>query len=166
MNRQPLPIVYISNGLAEKTALLLNSFAENRPSEGVVYWFGIEQERSAVVTTLIVPNADTTFGSVRTSALANSEAIRLTIGTQLVYLGQAHSHPGSSVSHSSIDDSDTFALCDGIISVVVPWFGRYGFQLSECGVHRYVGSRFLDVHNVHDHLRIVPGFADLRKPKS
>jgi hypothetical protein len=164
MNRRHLPIVYISDELATKTAFLLNSFADAKPSEGVVYWFGIEQQQSAVVTTLIVPNADTTYGSVWTSALANSDAIRVTIGTALVYLGQAHSHPGSSVSHSLVDDSDTFALCEGILSIVVPWFGRYGIQLAECGVHRYVGNRFMDVDRVDDHLRIVPGFADLRKP--
>ena len=38
---------------------LLNSFAAERLSEGVVYWFGIEVAKVAVVTTLIVPDAET-----------------------------------------------------------------------------------------------------------
>ena len=64
MRKERLPIVYLSSELAQKTASLLDSFAQVSPSEGVVYWFGLEEENTAVVTTLIVPDADTTAGSV------------------------------------------------------------------------------------------------------
>lgn len=162
MSNHAPPIVYISDELAQRTAGLLDSFAQRRPSEGVVYWFGIDQGRTAVVTTLIVPDADTTGGVVRTSARANADAIGIIVGTPLVYIGQAHSHPGPHVGHSHVDDSDTFARCDGILSIVVPWFGRYGFILGECGVHRHIGGRFRRVEHVGDHIRIVPGLNDLR----
>jgi len=157
-----VPVIYITQELADETARLLNSFAECSPAEGVVYWFGFHTSEWAVVTTLIVPDADTSDGSVRTSVEANAEAIGMIVGTPLGYLGQAHSHPGSRVSHSSTDDHQTFARFDGAISVVVPWFGRYGFRLSECGVHRHVNGDFRQVRDVELHVRIIPGFADLR----
>jgi len=157
-----LPVIYITRELADETARLLNSFAESSPSEGVVYWFGFQASDGAVVTTLLVPNADTSDGSVRTSVEANAEAIGVIVGTPLVYLGQAHSHPGSRVTHSPTDDHETFARFDGAISVVVPWFGRYGFQLDKCGVHRHVDGNFHQVRDVRSHVRIIPGLADLR----
>lgn len=161
MKKKP-PIVYITNELAQNTAKLLDSFAQLRPSEGVVYWFGIEEENTAVVTTLIVPDADTTDGSLSTSSKANADVMRSVVGTRLVYLGQAHSHPGSHVRHSCYDDNHTFAAFDGAISVVVPWFGRYGFKREDCGIYRHQNGRFEEVMNTDQHLRLIPGFKDLR----
>lgn len=155
-------MVYLTEDLAKKTAALLDSFAQKRPSEGVVYWFGFELSDCAVVTTLVVPNADTTGGSVRTSLEANAEAISLMVGTPLTYLGQAHSHPGWRVGHSPIDDRETFARFEGAISVVVPWLGRYGFQLDEIGIHRHIGGHFQMVKHPEQHLRLIPGTRDLR----
>jgi len=152
----------MNRGDQAQAAQLLDSFATLRPSEGVVYWFGIETPEIAMVTSLIIPDADTANGCVRTSAEANAAAITLTVDTALVYLGQAHSHPGSFVSHSATDDSDTFARFDGAISVVVPWFGRYGFHLEEWGVYRHTGGRFRSVADVEGHLRMIPGVVDLR----
>lgn len=163
MTAARLPLIYITDVLAQQTAQLLDSFASYRPSEGVVYWFGIEHGSAAVVTTLLVPNADTTEGSVYTSSEANAEALNVIVGSPLVYFGQAHSHPGRHVSHSCHDDESTFARFDGAISVVVPWYGRYGLHLDQCGVHRHEGGRFRVVRKVEEHLRIIPGFADLRK---
>ena len=160
------PIVYVSDRLAQETARFLVSFADRRPSEGVVYWFGMELGPRAVVTTLVVPDADTTEGSVITSAAANADVVRRMVGTPLIYLGQAHSHPGSSVMHSSVDDTETFARFEGALSIVVPWFGRYGLDLNTCGVHRHLGGRFRSVRNVDEHVRILPGVLDLRLPDS
>lgn len=169
MNRAPestLCVIHLSNDLAQETARLLNSFAAERPSEGVVYWFGIEGRGIAVVTTLITPDADTRYGSIHTSEQTNAAVVSVLVGTSLVYLGQAHSHPGSHVFHSPVDDQQTFARCDGIISVVVPWFGRYGLDLDLCGIYRHEGGYFRQVRDVHTHLRIVPGLTDLRARRS
>lgn len=161
--RNGLPLIYISDVLAARTAELLDSFAQSRPAEGIVYWFGFEFGSQSVVTTLVVPNADTSGGAVSTSVEANAEAIALLVDTPLVHLGQAHSHPGTNVGHSTVDDAETFSRYDGAISVVVPWFGRYGFNLGDCGVHRHVDGRFQRIRNVDDHLRVFPGAADLRR---
>lgn len=158
--------VYITDCLAAETARLLDSFARTQPGEGVVYWFGIESAGGSVVTSLIVPDADTSQGCIRTTVEANALAVTATVDTPLVYLGQAHSHPGSFVQHSSTDDTETFARFDGALSVVVPWFGRYGFNLEACGVFRHIEGRFRAVKEVRSHLRVIPGVLDLRTPRT
>jgi hypothetical protein len=162
MKQPQFPVVYITDELAQRTAALLDSFASRKPSEGVVYWFGIEAPLAAVITTLVVPEADTRDGSVHTSVHANAKAIAIITDTPLVYLGQAHSHPGRDVSHSYVDDQETFAIFDGAISVVVPWFGRYGMKIQECGFYRHLGGKFRQIEDVEFHFRILPAFADLR----
>jgi hypothetical protein len=160
-----IPLVLITDVLADRTAVLLDSFASERPSEGVVYWFGVVDNAFAVVTTLVVPDAVAEIRGVRTSVEANANVVEAMAGTPLVLVGQAHSHPSSDVSHSVVDDRETFARFEGAISVVVPWFGRYGFDLTKCGVHRHIGGRFERAGAPHEHLRVVPGLLDFRRAK-
>jgi hypothetical protein len=159
------PVLFITRILLDRTAALLASFAERRSAEGVVYWFGLEFGTVAIVTTLVVPDADTRWGCVRTSPEANAEALSVIIGTPLVLLGQAHSHPAYGVRHSPVDDSETFARFEGAVSVVVPFFGRRGINLRRCGVHRHSGGKFCVVppSQVDRHIRVLPGEADLRQ---
>lgn len=156
--------VYITKNLLERTRELLASFAKNSPSEGVVYWFGFELGEAAVVTTLVVPDADTSFGCIRTSPRANAQALSIIIGTPLILLGQAHSHPGSGVRHSPTDDNETFASFDGAISVVVPHFGRKGIELETCGIHRHEGGAFqyIESSEISNHIIVLPAEADFR----
>src|SRR5260370_14298661 len=158
------PVVYVATTLLQETARLLVSFAEIEDSEGVVYWFGLQPGDQAVVTTLVVPSADTTGGRVSTSAAANAEALSAIVGTPLVLIGQAHSHPFEYVGHSSVDDRDTFAQFPGAISVVVPFFGREGVDLPTCGVHRHIDGKFRRIRSsqTHKHIRVLPGLADFR----
>jgi hypothetical protein len=159
-----MPVVYVTDELLDETARLLASFADGEESEGVTYWFGLEFGARAVVTTLVIPDADTSNGTVRTSAKANAEAVSVAIGTPLVLLGQAHSHPFQRVSHSWVDDRDTFAQFPGALSVVVPFYGRLGIDLRTCGVHRHIGGGFRRIRakDVEQHLRVLPSVADLR----
>lgn len=163
-NGARLPMVYVTGALLDETARILASFAATRDSEGVVYWFGIEVGNCAAVTTLVVPDADMTFGCVSTSPAVNAEALTVAVGTPLVLLGQAHSHPSSMVGHSTTDDRDTFAQFPGAISVVVPHFGRRGMQLDECGVHRQLNGRYRRLRGdaIRRHLRVLPSLADFR----
>lgn len=159
-----MPVVYVTETLLEDTARLLASFAQAEASEGVVYWFGIELGERAVVTTLVVPDADTSTGAVRTSAAANAEAVGAVEGTPLVLLGQAHSHPSEWVGHSWVDDRDTFAQFPGALSVVLPFYGREGMTLTACGVHRHIDGKYRRIRNtrIEEHLRVLPGLRDLR----
>lgn len=165
MEEPPPPVVYITDTLLEETGILLASFAEGVESEGVVYWFGFEMGDRAVVTTLIVPDADTSRGCVSTTPEANGEALGVIVGTPLVLLGQAHSHPGGWVRHSPVDDRETFARFDGALSVVVPHFARRGVELHDCGVHRHVGGAFklIGTDELGEHVVVIPGKADLRR---
>lgn len=159
--------VYITENLLERTRELLASFAKNSRSEGVVYWFGFEFEEVAVVTTLVVPDADTSYGCIRTSPEANAQALSAIVGTPLMLIGQAHSHPGSGVRHSDTDDRETFAGFDGAISVVVPHFGKEGINLETCGIHRHTGGafQFIESSEISRHINVLPGEADFRAKK-
>jgi hypothetical protein len=160
-----LPVVHISDILLSETGRLIASFAEGRDSEGVVYWFGLEFGDKAVVTTLVVPDADTTYGCISTTPEANGEALGVIVGTPLVLIGQAHSHPGNGVRHSPFDDRETFARFEGAISIVVPYYARRGVDLRRCGVHRHINGAFqlINKKQLAEHIVIVPGQADLRR---
>lgn len=160
-----IPTVYITETLFERTRALLADFAETSQSEGVVYWFGFELGESAVVTTLIVPDADTSWGCIRTTPQANAQALSAIVGTPLMLLGQAHSHPGSGVRHSPTDDRDTFAGFDGAISVVVPHYGREGIDIDTCGIHRHTRGafRYIAPADISEHIRVIRGESDFRR---
>jgi hypothetical protein len=166
--RAPMPVIFIAASMVDRSAELLASFAALRPREGVVYWFGLELGDRAVVTTLVVPNADTQHGAVHTSAAANAEALTAIVGTPLVLLGQAHSHPGSNVCHSAVDDRETFCQFPGALSVVVPFFGFYGAPLAHCGIHRYVDGKYhpIPTDRVSGHLIVLPDEHDFRRLRS
>jgi hypothetical protein len=159
---------YISDTLLVRTADLLASFAKPDRSEGIVYWFGFSHELRSVVTTLIVPNAESNGGCISTSSRANAEAVMSVFGTPLVLIGQAHSHPGMEVGHSDVDDRQTFPRFEGAISVVVPHFAKKGIQLEACGVHRFIEGKYrvLKEKDVSDHLVVVPGERDFRRQRA
>ena len=163
-----MPVVYITEALLGETARLLTTFAAVDASEGVVYWFGFEMGKRAVVTSLIVPDADTSTGAVVTSASVNAEAVAAVAGTPLVLLGQAHSHPSRGVGHSWVDDRETFAQFPGALSVVVPYYGRRGMVLPNCGVHRHIDGQYRRIgrNQIEEHLRTLPELRDLRTDRS
>lgn len=159
------PVVMISNSLLVRTADLLASFAAEREAEGVVYWLGIEVGTKAIITTLAVPDADTRYGCVLTTPEANARVLAAMVGTPLVLIGQAHSHPRHKVRHSRFDDEHTFARHEGALSVVAPYFGRRGININRCGIHRYINGHFRVVGraDLSQHLVVIPGEIDFRK---
>lgn len=159
------PVLYVTDTLLTETGNLIESFACERESEGIVYWFGFEFGSKSIVTTLIVPDADTSRGDIVTSPEANAEALGVIVGTPLVLLGQVHSHPGRGVRHSSTDDRETFARFEHAISIVVPYFARHGIDLRRCGVHRHTNGVFELVSHkeLERHVIVIPGHADLRR---
>lgn len=162
------PIIHISEEMLARTASILMDFACPAPSEGVVYWFGIEGNYAGGVTTLIVPNASTNWGCITTSPEENARVVRTIVGTPLVLLGQAHSHPRNHVRHSRIDDRDTFANFDGALSVVVPYYGRKGLRLTRCGIHRHMSGKFqiIEPKQIGEHIRVIPDIINLRSNRN
>lgn len=159
--------VYITDALLERSRRILHSFATSGPeaSEGIVYWFGFDTAEASVVTTLMVPDAVASWGCISTSAEANAEVLLSVVGTPLILIGQAHSHPGSDVRHSPIDDRQTFPRFEGAISVVVPYFARRRVDLLKCGIHRFNGGAYEIVppKSNEEHLVVLPGEHDFRK---
>ena len=162
--QRALSRIYVTDTLMERTGTLLASFGGPDPTEGVVYWFGFEIEDRSIVTTLMVPNTRASFGCVSTTAEDNADVLTCVVGTPLVLIGQAHSHPGWGVRHSEVDDRETFPRFEGAISVVVPHFARKEFDLKLCGVHRFIGGvyRMLRTREVPKHLVVIPGERDFR----
>jgi proteasome lid subunit RPN8/RPN11 len=145
--------------LAPTVALLRASRGADGEHEGVVYWAGITHDLEWVITTVMIPEAVTTYGSFRTSAAANARIVALLAQTGLVLLGQVHSHPGAMVDHSDGDDRDALMPYENFLSVIVPHYGNTSlWPLDHCGVHRFEGGRFrrLTRGELADAFRLVP----------
>lgn len=159
--------VYLPENLMRKTQELLRSFSKGEEEcEGLVYWAGFKNGKGGVVTTLIVPDAKATPGSVETTALENAKIVKLLHTKGLVLLGQAHSHPpGSGNYHSQGDDVLTFSPFEGHISIVASnYAGAQNRILETWGVHRFYNGRFKKInHTLSDqHLRIIPPVVNRR----
>ena len=163
------PRLYLPEDVAETTASLVATYGTlAEPHEGIAYWAGVVTPESWMVTTVIAPDAITTPGSYRTSAVGNAQVIQAINQHHLELLAQVHGHPGDWVGHSAGDDTGAFMPYLGFYSIVVPAYGRQGLlPLSRCGVHRYDGDRFVHLtqEEVADQFVLVPTTIDLREMK-
>ncbi|MDR8389935.1 hypothetical protein NC796_02215 [Aliifodinibius sp. S!AR15-10] len=166
-NNYSLYPVYLPENLMRKTQELLRSFSNGEEEcEGLVYWAGFKDGNGGVVTTLIVPDAKATPGSVETTAVENAKIVKLLNTNGLVLLGQAHSHPpGSGNHHSQGDDMLTFSPFEGHISIVAANYARPQEKILETwGVHRFYNGRFKKIDHAlsKKHLRIIPPVVNRR----
>lgn len=164
--RSPCNRVYVSGELVEITAHLVASYgSSDERHEGVAYWAGVPAGTVWVVTTVLSPEAFTTRGSYRTSAVANARVVNRVSELGLQVMAQIHGHPGDWVDHSPGDDDGAFMPYEGFYSLVPP---RYGCErmlpLSKCGVHCYEHGRFvrLGPEEIEERFVVVPTFVDLR----
>ena len=68
----------------------------------------------------------------------------------LTQIGQVHSHPSSWVGHSHTDDEEAAFKINGLLSLVVPNYGRLGLlPLTICGVHRFIDGTFSRLNNIY-----------------
>ena len=137
-------MVRVTDIVLAQTLQSLQSFGDlEGPHEGIVYWAGRATPSEWIVTTVIVPEAVTTWGSFRTSAAANARVVALLATADLVLLAQVHSHPEKIVDHSGGDDRDALMPYEDMLSIIVPNYGRtILWPLSQCGVHRFEHGRF------------------------
>lgn len=160
--------VYVLEAVAEETAQLVSSYGTGRERhEGIAYWAGVTTGDAWVITTVLAPEALTTRGSYRTSALANARAVNKVNELGLQILAQIHGHPGDWVGHSLGDDHGAFMPYEGFYSLVLPRYGCQGMlPLSRCGVHRYQDGRFvrLTPEQIEQQFLFVPTAVDLRSP--
>ena len=113
------------------------------PSEGVVYWAGRQSGDRYFITAAVAPATVTSRYGFSTSHTANARYVEFICDNDLVHIAQVHSHPGSWVDHSPVDDGQTAFRSAGLVSIVVPNFSAEGMlPVKLWGVHRYEGGKF------------------------
>jgi hypothetical protein len=133
--------------------------------EGIVYLLGRELAELTVLTTALAPEADTTYGSVHCSKERMGAAAEAARDAGLGLLAQVHSHPRDGTQHSLGDDEMIFMPFEGMLSIVVPWYGRVGMRpLHHLGVHQYQDGTWVAAEppSIREQITIVPGGIDLR----
>lgn len=133
------------------------------PHEGIVFWGGMEMEGITLFTTAITPRAVHTKGSVQCDEAAVREVVHALRPHGLGLLAQVHSHPSGDARHSDGDDSMVLLPFEGMLSIVVPWYGKDGMHpLSSCGIHQFQEGRWVLCNTNLDGIQVVPGMVDLR----
>ncbi len=94
-----------------------------RGNEGIVYLLGQCDGTTALVVSVVRPEARTTPGSFSVSSTAMAEIVRKAVGVGLQVVGQAHTHPRLAY-HSDGDDKGARIAYPGYVSVVFPNYGR------------------------------------------
>jgi hypothetical protein len=146
----------IASDVIEFTERILKEYD---PHEGIVYWAGISNGHNVSISLAIAPQAKTHEGQFVVDHLSNAKVVLCLHKYKQSHIGQVHSHPSSSVDHSGLDDRQAAFRREGLLSLVVPWYGCKGMlPLTECGVHRFKKKTFIRMGNkyVINHFRIVP----------
>jgi proteasome lid subunit RPN8/RPN11 len=156
----------ITEGAVTAAERLLPSFrGPDGDHEGMAFLLGRELRELTIFTSVLAPDADHGEGHVVCDPSAVSGAQRASREHGLAILGQVHSHPGSSTEHSEGDDTLILMPFEGMVSLVVPWYGRVGLRpLSGLGVHQYQDGRWvlIESNSVRKRLTVVPTWIDLR----
>jgi hypothetical protein len=156
---EELPTLFLTLVQARQTLKVLETPKGVSPPPGVVYWLGFDCGKRACVTTLVVPAEEARSDAVLASAVADEEIFSAVVNTGLVFLGEVRLRCGQ--------DPDRPGLrFDGAFSIdVAP--GRT-FDLGECRIHRRIGGECRQIPDaeLRRHLRVIPGFKDLRDPRS
>ena len=128
---------------------VIREYASLEPSnEGLVYWGGIKDGQTVTVTAVIAPETDSDYGRVSTSHKSNSEFVQVLNEKKIIQIAQVHSHPTSWVDHSAGDNAWAPFKIDGLISIVVPSYGKNEIlPLTKCGVHRFEKTHFKRLSN-------------------
>jgi hypothetical protein len=158
----------VSEPVIDATRGALISFAKvgrkDGGHEGLVYWCGREVGAVTLFVHALVPDVDHGPQHVLVSKAAVGRAARHARNLKLGLLCQVHSHPGDDARHSDGDDKLILLPFDGMLSVVLPHFGREFRSMTDACVHQYQNGRWIlcSRASVDAQLVVVPAFADLR----
>lgn len=132
--------------------------------EGLVFWGGMELDGTTLLTTAIVPESDHSSSAVFVSEAAVGAAARCLRQYGLGLLCQVHSHPGWSAQHSDGDDKLIILPFEGMLSIVVPYFGRGFKSLLNAHVHQYQDGRWVlcSPQSVQRRIHQVPTVVNVR----
>lgn len=133
--------------------------------EGIVYLCGREFGDVTVLITAVAPAADHGPRHVFCSERDIDQIVTAAHSHRLGVLAQIHSHPGGWTEHSRGDDDLVLMPFEGMLSVVVPHYGRYGIRpIHHMGVHQYQDGRWViaDPSTTRASITVVPAGIDLR----
>lgn len=138
-------IYRISNGVIPFTVQVLQEYGKGKkPCEGVVYWSGKRlNDLELLIDCAVAPRIKARQYHFQVDHHANAAFVDFINDNDRIYISQVHSHPGTFVDHSDVDDNESAFRSEGLVSIVVPFYGRRGMiPLTECGVHRYQQNEF------------------------
>ncbi len=136
----------LASGLLESTgAALARPGPDPEGDEAICYWAGRVVGSATVLTTVVVPRAIRERFRVIVDEGGFGDAARLARSLHLGLLAQVHSHPGATAEHSDGDDRIVTLPFEGMLSVVVPDYGRLPISLATTGLHQFQDRRWVSV---------------------
>lgn len=149
----------ISKGVIQATEKILLEYKSLKPSnEGFVYWAGSVIENIFYINAMVAPKTDSDEQRVTIPPIENYYYTKSLVTNKLVHIGQVHSHPEDWVGHSEGDNLWASFKSEGLISIVVPNYGKDGMvPFRACGFHRFHNGEFYRLSNkyVHHNFEIV-----------
>lgn len=132
--------------------------------EGMAFWAGREVEGTTVLLQVIVPDCDHASGRVLASREAVGHAARAARAAGLGILCQVHSHPGWDGRHSDGDDELILLPFEGMLSIVVPFYGAMFNSIGRVCVHQFQAGRWVlcSSESVAHNFTIISPTVDLR----
>ena len=131
--------------------------------EGMAFWGGVETPNGVLIMSAVIPACEHSEGRVHCSELVVRDVARALRDDGLGILAQIHSHGTDDARHSEGDDSLVLMPFEGMLSIVVPRYGRYGMRpLEGCGIHQFQDGEWILCTSGLEKLKVVRSCVDLR----
>lgn len=155
---------FVSQEVLIATAHSLQTFRDAEGDhEGIVFWGGRESDVGTLIFTAVIPVAEHSSGRVFVTEERVLHTIHSLREMNLGLLAQIHSHPGQDARHSCGDDQMVLAPYEGMLSIVVPHYARYGLHpLSSCGVHQFQDGTWKLCNRGFERMHVIPASMDMR----
>ncbi len=148
----------VTKDVIDYTVKILREYGSRKyKAEGLVYWAGEVQDDVIIINAAVAPQTDSSRYGIETTNESNARFVEFICGHGFEYIAQVHSHPGTWVDHSGVDNEETAFRSEGLVSIVVPSFGKNGMlPLTNCGIHRFTKGKFIRLHAkyIKTHFRV------------
>ena len=128
ISRKQCPTIFVPASVQRETISHIRACGE-KSAEGFVAWAGVKGRTGIEVRSVLIPqrNGSEEFACVMLSddSMEHFSTEMITRGETLI--AQVHSHPFEAF-HSETDNQFPLIHRTGFLSIVIPYFGRYGFE--------------------------------------
>lgn len=131
--------------------------------EQVAFLEGIKTPDCSVVLAFVVPDSILKPGNYSIPVDSVLKCAQFMRTHKLMRVAQLHTHPSTFVDHSPYDDENAYSHRDGAFSLVIPDYGRRGFNIDEIGFHVCTAGVWERVYPPDFELRLVPTMRNFRK---